>query len=35
MCIMPRQLYFVLVQIIAFLLGKEGEQMQDKYLFLA
>lgn len=36
MCIVSKQLLcFVLAQIIAFLLGKEYEQMQNKYLFLA
>lgn len=36
MCIVSKQLLcFVLAQIIAFLLGKENEQMQNKYLFLA
>lgn len=36
MCIVSKQLlYFVLVHITAFLLGKENEQMQNKYLFLA
>lgn len=36
MCIVSKQLScFVLEQMIAFLHGKENEQMQSKYLFLA
>lgn len=36
MCIVSKQLlYFALAHIIAFLFGKENEQMQNKCLFLA